>query len=320
MPYVIYTGKRGLITTNLALRSQEFDNASWTKTNVTVTADNTTAPDGSSTMDRIVETAVNAVHSVSQSFSSLSNSTVYTASVYAKQGERTWIALFITKKDGAIGSAYFNLATGEVGTTSGVTASIVASSNGSYRCIAYCDVLTGATTPSVAVRLATGDNTSSYLGVTTSGVYLWGLQLVSGSSALEYNATTSSTAHSSGSTYTIGFEAEQLDPSFQTKRTQSVSLGGATETTFQRTEERWQVKSTILEEEDVAEWREFLKSTAGGEGFTFDPYGSTTLGSDGLRTTTASDAKSVIMDSDQWSEERESSTRMYRIGFTVKVV
>lgn len=320
MPYVIYNAKRGLIATNLALRSHEFDNATWTKTNVTVTADNTTAPDGSSNMDRIVETAVNAVHSVSQSSASLDDNTVYTASVYAKQGQRTWIAILITKKDGTVGSAYFNLATGAVGTTSGVTASIVASSNGAYRCIAYCDVLTGATTPSVEVRLATGDGTSSYLGVTTDGAFLWGFQLVEGSSALEYDPTQTATAHASGSSYTIGFDAEQLDPSFSTKRTQRVSLGGSTETIFQRTEEKWAVKTSILEESDIPQWRELLKSVAGGETFTFDPYGTTSVGADGLRTTTADDAKSVIMDSDSWSEERESSTRMYRVSFTVKVV
>jgi hypothetical protein len=43
--------------TNLLLRSEEFDNASWFKTaNVTVTANNTTAPDGNLTADRLVAT------------------------------------------------------------------------------------------------------------------------------------------------------------------------------------------------------------------------------------------------------------------------
>ena len=39
--------------TNLILRSEEFDNASWSKQNVTVVADNTTAPDGLDTADKV---------------------------------------------------------------------------------------------------------------------------------------------------------------------------------------------------------------------------------------------------------------------------
>jgi hypothetical protein len=42
---------------NLLIRSQEFDNASWVKSNVTITANDAVAPDGSSTADRAVATA-----------------------------------------------------------------------------------------------------------------------------------------------------------------------------------------------------------------------------------------------------------------------
>ena len=48
---------RGLLIeeqrTNLLLRSEEFDNASWAKTNATITVNATTAPDGTTTADLI---------------------------------------------------------------------------------------------------------------------------------------------------------------------------------------------------------------------------------------------------------------------------
>ena len=41
--------------TNLLLRSEEFDNANWTKSRATVTANAATAPDGTSNADKLVE-------------------------------------------------------------------------------------------------------------------------------------------------------------------------------------------------------------------------------------------------------------------------
>lgn len=318
MAYVTYNAKRDLITTNLALYSEQFDNAYWTKTNVTVTADNTTAPDGEATMDRIVETAVTAVHEVNRSFT-LTDSATYVWTVYAKQNQRTWIELFVTKKDGTTGSAYFDLATGAAGTTTGVTAAIVASDNGSYRCSVSTSVLTGATTPICGYRLATGDGVNSYLGDIANGVYAWGahLQLTS---APEYNPTTSAAGHASGSSYAIGFDAEQLDRSSKTQKTRKTSIGGSIETTYQRSEVTWAVKTTLLEETDLKFWREFLGSVAGGESFTFDPYGSSSVGDDGLRDTVADTSLTCIIDSDSTSEDREGTSRYYRIGFNVRVL
>ena len=321
MAYITYAAKRDKITTNIAQYSEQFDNAYWTKTNVTVTADNTTPPIGSiATADRIVETAVNATHQVSRSFTTLTDSTIYTYSVYAKQSQRTWIALFITKKDGTTGIAYFNLATGAVGTTSGVTASIVASTNGFYRCIVYASVLTGGTTPVAGYRLASADNTSSYLGVITDGLFAWGSQFILGSVPGEYNETTSADAHATGSSYTINFDAESLDRSTKVTKHKQTSIGGNTETNFQRREICWAVKTSILEQADLIQWREAMASIAGGETFTLDPYGSSTLGVDGIRAITTDGALSCIMDSDSWQEDREGSAKLYRIGFSAKVI
>jgi hypothetical protein len=72
--------------TNLALQSESFDNASWTKATVTVTANYSTAPDGTMTAERIVPTGGNNggyINRVYQPINTISGST-YTISVWAK--------------------------------------------------------------------------------------------------------------------------------------------------------------------------------------------------------------------------------------------
>ena len=52
--------------TNLLLYSEQFNNAAWTKAGVTITANDTTAPDGNNTADRVTPTILDA--SLRQSF------------------------------------------------------------------------------------------------------------------------------------------------------------------------------------------------------------------------------------------------------------
>ena len=66
---------------NLLLYSQEFDNAAWTKTNGTVTANSDTAPDGTVTADTFTATAANAT--LVQSITAIAAQ--YTYSVYLKR-------------------------------------------------------------------------------------------------------------------------------------------------------------------------------------------------------------------------------------------
>jgi hypothetical protein len=78
---------RGLLIeearSNLLLRSQELDAASWTKSNAAVTADASAAPDGGTTADRVASTATASV-AVQQS--ATVGATFATASVFVKKG------------------------------------------------------------------------------------------------------------------------------------------------------------------------------------------------------------------------------------------
>ena len=174
--------------TNLLLRSTTFNNG-WTASGATVTGNSTTAPDGTTAADTIVENASTSTHGVYQA-ATLTAAT-YTYSVFAKAGTRSW--LFLTCTPSSAFGAYFNLSDGTVGTvTAGYTATISAVGNGWYRC-AISFTATAATWYS-NVLVATANGTSSYTGDGASGLYAWGAQLESGSVASSFIETTTATA------------------------------------------------------------------------------------------------------------------------------
>lgn len=187
--------------TNLLLQSQTFG-TTWTISNATV-GTKVLAPDGTTTADEIYETAVNAQHNAVQGIGKASSAITYTTSIYAKPNGRSWFVM--TPFDGTNGDRYwFNLSgAGSVGTHvvigtgfTGVSASITLDKNGYYRC---CVTYTTTATPTISNYLypATADNVVSYLGDITKGIILWGAQLNTGSTALPYIATntTSVTAY-----------------------------------------------------------------------------------------------------------------------------
>ncbi len=72
--------------TNQCIRSEEFDNASWTKTNVTVTANQAVAPDGATTMDSLQSTVAGGFV---ESTASTAPQNKAVASVYVKTAAGT---------------------------------------------------------------------------------------------------------------------------------------------------------------------------------------------------------------------------------------
>jgi hypothetical protein len=191
-------GDRGVLIegarTNLLLRSQEFDNASWSKTRASVTANAVTAPDGTTTADKLVESVDVGTHYVSQAFTGV-DSTTYTNSVFVKAAERTWAWVVLTTQAGGLRGAYINLATGALGTVSGsTTASVEAFADGWYRVRVTADIGAAGSGEQVQVYAATADGTTSYTGDGTSGIYIWGAQLEAGAFPSSYIPTTSSSA------------------------------------------------------------------------------------------------------------------------------
>lgn len=157
---------------NLLLASEQCDASNWTKDNVTVSANNIVAPNGTTTADRIVETSATGVHGVKQNGPGAGT---FTLGVFAKAGERSWVALNIANLANSI--VYFDLANGVVGTKqSAVTAaSITLIGSGWYYVTSTITLTSTGLDPNILI--ASADNTLSYAGNTANGIYIWGAHL-----------------------------------------------------------------------------------------------------------------------------------------------
>ncbi len=172
---------------NLLTYSQEFNDASWGKINSSITANATTAPDGTLTADKLVENSSNANHLVQKTVSATDS--VYTFSVFAKKSERNWVVLRSVNASLQNVKAWFNIDAGTIGTLeNGATAKITNVGNGWYKL--EMTIPSFSTGFEFRVSTSTGNNVDSYTGDGTSGLFIWGAQLVSGTSAKEYFPTT----------------------------------------------------------------------------------------------------------------------------------
>jgi len=180
---------------NLVLYSEQFDNAAWTKTAATITANATTAPDGTLTADKITPDAGSAQHDILQT-ASITTGVTYTITVFAKKENYNFIQLTLSGL-GSHGYANFNLNTGTIGSTgnSPAATSITAVGNGWYRCsISVVSQVTIAGGPYIAaLPTDIAIRRPTFTGDGTSGIFIWGAQLEAGSFATSYIPTVAST-------------------------------------------------------------------------------------------------------------------------------
>lgn len=167
--------------TNSVLYSEQFENAWWSKTNTSVTANAITSPDGTTTADKIIESAAGGTHFVNSTF--VANQ-VGTFSIYAKAGERKYVTISKNSGGSNYGTATFDLENGTI-TQENESAtsepSIVYISNGWYRLSVYFSVSAagfvsfGLSNSATYTPSTIGLN--SYTGDGTSGAYFWGAQV-----------------------------------------------------------------------------------------------------------------------------------------------
>lgn len=204
-------GKVALSKQNLLLRSQEFDNASWTKTGgATVTANTIIAPDGTSTADRLNDAIATNSFSVQQTATVTLNSKYVTASVYAKAGTKSWMYFAVNS---ATWDCYFNLSAGTIGAkNSNVLAQMTSVGNGWYRCsLSYIPTADG----NVRFYIVNGNSPSfSYTGDGTGNIYLWGAQMTYTKVPASYVSTTSAAVNSAGGTRELIFPSTAATGSF----------------------------------------------------------------------------------------------------------
>ena len=180
--------------TNSLTHSEEFDNAAWTKTRTTITANAATAPDGTTTADKLIRGTDNNINVVYQA-ASLPQAT-YTLSVFAKKGEYTFCTLTLPNTKGWNADRWVsvNLADGSYTTSASAptSTSVVAYQNGWYRIsITHAASATVARAGYIEARSSAGYGVQ--VGDGTSGIYIWGAQLEAGNFPTSYIPTTVST-------------------------------------------------------------------------------------------------------------------------------
>jgi len=171
---------------NLLLYSQEFDNSYYGKSLGTLTANQTTAPDGSLTADLFTKTsAVNSVSELKKSSPIYASIGVHTYSVYVKQNVGDNVLLRLDSS-GNTASALFTFSTKSINPTGSnvIDATATELSDGWFR----LSVTGKVTSTSWSLSIAT-----LYANPTNDSVFVWGSQLEQSLAATEYIETTTTT-------------------------------------------------------------------------------------------------------------------------------
>jgi hypothetical protein len=180
---------QGALGKNLVTFPQDFDNAIWAKSAITLIPNIETAPNGTLTSDLLYPSSTGNRRGLTQSISFVA-STIYTFSVYIKASGWRWVYLGV--KVPSIGGAgvYFDLQTQTVGSvSSGYTGSIASAENGFIRCVITINTAVELSADGAHIYLTDNDGGIAATVNGTSGIFIWGAQLEVGSTATEYFPT-----------------------------------------------------------------------------------------------------------------------------------
>ena len=180
--------------TNLIRYSEQFDNAAWTKINSTITANTTTAPNGTLTAETWQGDGTANVHQLISSTSTFVLGFTYIYAIYVKKGTNNFIQFLAA---GTIGGMFanFDLNTGVVGTLGTVTGSnptsdITSLGDDWYRCSMTFTATSSQTTSISCILTSSSSSVRAESNSLSTNVFLWGAQLESGSYSTSYIPTT----------------------------------------------------------------------------------------------------------------------------------
>lgn len=186
---------------NALLRSDEFDNAAWTKTRLqSVGANAAAAPDGTTTADSIIEdTTASNTHHVQQGVTVSSGTDDYCFAVALKAGARTWARLLLFEATGSNAvRASINLSTGALGIVDSTGANMANPrayatplGNGWHYVAVLGRKTNAATTITGRISLMTGESGDVYTGDGTSNILAWRGTLAASGVPVRLVATTS---------------------------------------------------------------------------------------------------------------------------------
>lgn len=158
-------GGARLVQNNINTKSEDFTNAAWTKSSMTVASIADTPPIGVSAAFSSIPLAATAQHYIANTGSVYPIGSTVVFGVYAKSFGYSFIRVY-----GPFANCYFNVSSGIVGTSAGanfVSASITNAGNGWYLCNVKA-VVTSATVPSFELHTSPTE-TVSYLADGISG-------------------------------------------------------------------------------------------------------------------------------------------------------
>ena len=192
------------ISENNLQYSQTFDNAYWQKLRGVISADATTAPDGTTTAEKLTQASgvtSNGLIQVAAGVSAV-NTVTYVLSIFAKKGTNrnfTWIKETLSRGGGGI-TQWFDLDNGTLGSLApGGSASLANLSDegdGWYRCSVK---FTANATRTGGIMITVSENDGSATNTDDQGfIYLWGAQFEEGSLATSYIPTTTITKSAGG--------------------------------------------------------------------------------------------------------------------------
>lgn len=174
---------------NLLASPEDFATG-WTIVSATVQANAASAPDGTSSAGRMLETAAPDQHAIFQTLTKAATSLAYTGSIFVKASGRSDVQL--SMRAGSVGTRFnFDLANPGVilaqaygsGWTA-LSASIRAFPNGWYRLCAT--VLSDATTQIRFLVRPLSNGLDTYAGDPTKGLLYWGANLIQADSESSY--------------------------------------------------------------------------------------------------------------------------------------
>ena len=193
--------------TNLVTYSEDFTNASWGASNTATLAIDAAGPDGETSAVTLVDNNAGGssfVRIVSAGIS-VSTSTAYTASIYAKADQLSYLHIrllgFTTPTDGGV---WFDLATGTVGTeNTGCVGGITDVGGGYFRCSVTFTTDATDTAGQVLFYVCGADNVLAVDRDGTSSILIYGAQLEASSVPTSYIPTSGATATRAAETLVI---------------------------------------------------------------------------------------------------------------------